>query len=124
MEIIDIFVDKFYQMDPQFEDLLPTGYELKDGMMVLIEESLIRETTQKYGEAGYEMYQLDRLRENNRWCTVSHIDIDTYYDEGSKRSIVTFIATYPDGTKRKRRYSTSYAWIVKLDTIPVAPKEQ
>lgn len=119
-----MFVDKFYQMDPAFEDLLPDGTFLKDGMVVLIEDSLSRVEMDRAinDDRGYDM---SRARENNRWCTVSHVQFRSHpqIDYESGRSIglnhlVSFVATYGDGTKTKRTYNVSYSWIVKKDSIP------
>jgi hypothetical protein len=122
-----MFVDKFYVMDPEFDDLLNTGAELKDGMIVLIEESMSKTNLEFLNVVDSASYQYDynRALENNRWCTVSQVSIRRRYDYdqygaviGESSPLISFIAIYADGTKRKRTYDSSYAWFVKKDTIP------
>lgn len=102
-------VSKFYETDPQTDDLLPDGEHLKDGMVVLIESRMLREYVSNSDEV-VRPYRQDRIKENNRWAAVSHL---VYHGD-----IVSFIATYADGTKRKRTYACGYAWVVKLDSVP------
>ena len=115
-----LFVDKFYEMDPQFEDLLPDGTYLQDGMVVLVEDSFIRADP-----SNDNKYEIERARETNRWATVSHIKVMKRWEHddmgrvlGESSPLVSFVATYGDGTKKKRSYDASYAWIVKLDSMP------
>lgn len=116
-----IFVDKFYEMDPEFEDLLSHGKHLQNGMIVLLEDSLMREETTSRND-----YAAERMREVNRWCEVSQLEIIRRYDYDDQMGsviaesapLISFIAIYSDGTKKKRRYDSSYAWIVKLDSVP------
>lgn len=105
------FVPKFYEMDPEVDDLLPDGTCLRDGMVVLIEDSLIRADE----ERADSKWELARLREVNRWCEVSHVLITPRHD--GSRPLIQFIGIYPDGTKRKRTYDSSYAWLVRLFSI-------
>jgi len=105
-----VFVDRFYEMDPEFEDLL-SGRDLKDGMVVLIEDYMLRGDPEHLGSDN--RYEQARIRETNRWCTVTNVRL-TY----GQYPCVTFFAVYADGTKRKRMYAQEYAWIVKLDSIP------
>lgn len=102
-------VSKFYEMDPQTDDLLPNGWRLKNGMVVLSEARLLREDVDKLSEDS-SLYWWDKAKERNRWATVS--------DLSYQGDIVSFVATYADGTKRQRMYSCGYAWLVKLDSIP------
>jgi hypothetical protein len=109
------FVSKYYEMTPDTEDLLESP-ELKDGMIVLIDgpehrESLV-ELDPQSPSAEMNLY---RLREINRWCMIDSVRLTEH--------TFVFIATYADGTKRKRRCSKSDSWIVKLDSmIPVGDK--
>lgn len=106
---ISNYVSKFREMDPKTEDLIVDGCDLKNGMRVLVAGSMFREDT-SWVDAPPSDYRLDRAKETNRWCTVSHL---TYSGD-----IVSFVATYDDGTKRKRTYHCRHAWFVKLDSIP------
>lgn len=115
-----IFVDKHFVMDPRFDDLLFDGTELREGMIVLIEDSLMRATV----PVDEDSWDYDRALECNRWCTVGRIKITPRYGRnemgdavGESSPLVSFIAIYPDGTKRKRQYDASYSWIVKKDTM-------
>jgi len=104
------FVSKFFQMDPKTEDLLSNGSMLKEGMVVMIEDDFGRVDVER--DTKVERYDLARALENNRWCTVSEIETHSQnYD------IISFVATYEDGTKKKRTFNKSYAWYVKLDSI-------
>lgn len=116
-----LFVEKFYEMDPQFEDLLPNGTHLKDGMVVLLEDSLHRADPSRINENPYEA---EKARAVNRWATVSHVEVIQRWERndhgeviGGYSPLVTFVATYGDGTKKKRSYDASFAWIVKLDSL-------
>lgn len=115
-----VFVDKFYEMDPQFEDLIPEGTQLRDGMIVLLEDSTLRSDP----DALLSKYDEERMREVNRWCTVSELTVRRRFDRNEMGDVIdeaspliSFIAIYADGTKKKRTYDASYAWIVKLESI-------
>lgn len=110
-----LFVDKFYRMDPEFEDLLPRGTDLRDGMIVLLEDSLLKADLDIMHRSKYEA---DHARETNQWCVVSDVEITTRVDEHGRemQPLVSFVAIYPDGHKRKRAYAASYAWIVKRES--------
>jgi hypothetical protein len=116
------FVSKFYQMNPETDQLVTSGYGLLGGMVVLLESESVRENTKWMDTSEHVM---DRALEANRWCTVSEISFhDTYvYPEGGHRykigQVVQFVATYEDGTQRVRKYGVTYAWLVKKNSIPV-----
>lgn len=100
-------VHKYYPMDPKTEDLISNGIDLKNGMVVLIAGPDVRVETSK---SLSEPWVMDRALENNRWALISEIEF--------AGSTVSFVATYEDGTKRKRSSSVFYAWLVKLDSLP------
>lgn len=102
------FVEQFYEMNPDTEDILFDGTELRDGMVVLIENDSSRENLGTVSLSGGAM--LTKALVNNRWCTVSNIRIEN--------SLVYFIAEYENGIKKKRWTSDTYAWYVKKDSIP------
>ena len=114
-----LFVSKFYEMDPQFEDLLANGKDLKDGMIILLEDSMFRGDPDSTSP-----YEQEKVREINRWCTVSQVNIQRRFDTDElgrviqeASPLVSFVATYGDGVKKKRSYDSSYAWIVKLESM-------
>lgn len=113
-----IYVDKFYEMDPEFEVLLPVGTQLQNNMIVLVEDHMLRVNLEEIDKNRYEEH---RARESNRWCVVSELKIiDRRMNDftAPQNPLVTFIATYADGVQRKRSYDSSYAWIVKRESIP------
>lgn len=100
------FVKKYYEMDPETEDVLFDSSYLRNEMRVLIESPDLR------GIPGENLddWALDEIRLLNRWCEVSFLKFDGDY--------VHFIAIYDDGIKRKRTYPIPCAWIVKKNSIP------
>ena len=113
------FESQFYRMNRKTVDLLVNGSMLKDGMIVLIEDHLVRENLERAFARNDETHQvvdqyaLRRAEINNRWCRVS--DVRTQGDHGQRQ--VIFVAEYADGTKVKRTYSVSYAWYVTIDSL-------
>lgn len=108
------FVAKFYEMDPDVDDLLPDGTHLRNGMVVLIEESLVRADETRCDDR----WERPRLLEANRWCEVSYLTVTPRYDDSGFHCreispLISFVGVYPDGTKRKRQYDASYAWLVR-----------
>jgi hypothetical protein len=101
-------VPKYYNMDPETEDILPNGRHLVDGMKVLIEN--VEERFRP--ENATKDFEIARLLERNRWAVVSGFE----YSAG--HHVISFIATYEDGTKMQRRTSAIHAWLVKLDSFP------
>lgn len=102
-------VEKTYVMNPETEDVLPTGEQLRNGMIVLIES--------RGSKVGLENttapVNLTNARKQNRWCEVSELRI--WPD-----SQITFIGIYADGVKCQRRAPVRDAWIVKIDSVPDA----
>lgn len=108
------FVSKFYQMDPDTEDIASSGYDLCDGMIVLIEAMHMREhNDEDRVKAGYEgerdPYSQDRLIKSNRWCLV------TRYQQYREHDQIAFVGVYADGTKAAFRYGDSHEWFFKLN---------
>lgn len=104
-------VGKYYAMDPNTEDLLADSSYLEDGMVVLVESPKLREDIDALGYSSNPVL-IDCASVCNRWGAVSHIK------RSRAMSMVSFITTYADGTKRKRDYNETHAWFVKLDSIP------
>lgn len=100
------FVDKYYEMDPETEDVLDNGSLVIDGMKVLLEDPAFR---QKIHE-DMAPYEISAARVTNRWATVENRKLI-----GAN---ISFIAVYGDGIKRKVSLAVEHAWIVKKDSIP------
>lgn len=102
------FVDKYYEMDPATEALLPNGRSLKPGMCVLIDRHSARADVAKLKEPERSNYNeiFYLARERNRWCLVAEVEIIEDY--------VHFTATYDDGVSRRRSVPLVAGWLVKL----------
>jgi len=101
------WVDQYYMMNPETEIILFDGEMLRDGMVVLIESPIQRADTSF--NSGFVPKARYANQVKNRWCTVS--------DLRKTASRVSFIGIYEDGTKVKREYDKSLAWLVKLDSL-------
>lgn len=112
-----IFIDQYYEMNPAFEDVLPDGTHLKDGMIVLIESPLYRMSVDIDPE-NFDPAKRYVARTLNRWCTVSPGSIKII---PGCPDVVTFVGVYADGGKIKRISKVQDAWIVKLDSLPFDP---
>jgi hypothetical protein len=104
LDVPEQFVDRGYEMDPALEDIW-FGDELHTGMVVLLEDGLIREDRPRD-----DSYARARFRETARWCKIERF-------RPVNDGIISFVAVYADGTKRVRTYNKSYAWFVKKATI-------
>lgn len=108
MEISPALVDQFYEMDPNEDDILADGTMLRSGMVVLIEDSSLREDISDWASLNIE--EVARARRANRWCKVSEPRVES--------RTLRFIGTYGDGVKVTRIYGTENAWLVKKDSFP------
>jgi hypothetical protein len=99
-------VNKFYEMDPETDTLLFDSTSLVDGMMILAANP--EDRADNPGEHTTPL-RTDLAREKNRWCIISDIAYEKY--EGETR--VSFIATYRNGSKRKRTCETTTPWLVR-----------
>uniref|UniRef100_A0AAU7GWU2 Uncharacterized protein n=1 Tax=Streptomyces phage Scarif TaxID=3158858 RepID=A0AAU7GWU2_9CAUD len=100
-------VPKFYSMDPDVEDLLPSSEHLANGMVVLLADN-----DKRASESDIQHdWGMDRALERNRWCRVSHL----FWNEPN--NTFEFIAVYDDGTKRVRHCFREDAWIVKNSSV-------
>jgi hypothetical protein len=104
-----LYVERHYEMDPKFEDVI-YGWDLRDGMVVLIEDALMRGDPARM----HEPHEGRRVRECNAWCRVEQLRATP----GPQDPLVSFMGVYGDGVKRPRTYAASYAWIVKKDSLP------
>lgn len=98
---------KYYTMDPKTEGLLSSGRGFADGMIVLIASPDGRVDMSRNLS---EPWMQDRALENNCWAKISEIKF--------VGSSVSFVATYEDGTMRKRSSHVDTAWLVKIDSLP------
>lgn len=105
-----MYVDKYYEMDPNTEDLLFDGTFLRNDMIVLPGDPNLRmDTTEQVTPDRAEL-----IRTRNRWSMVSNLIVSG--------SSAVFVATYDDGTKRKIVCDVRWPWLVKLNSI--RPDEQ
>lgn len=115
-DVMKTFVDQYAPMNPETEFLIPNAKLLQNGMEVLVAEPMYREN--KYSIERGEDSGIDHALERNRWCKVSHLAIDY------QNKVYTFIATYSDGTQRKRTSGAYWAWLVKLDSVDVLKQKR
>jgi hypothetical protein len=102
-----IYVPYDYRANVEHDVILWSGDELKPGMIVLVEDRMVRANPSRLGD---NVYEDSRINESARWCEVKRVEI--------REGIVKFLAEYPDGTQAVRTYSVRYSWIAKRDSIP------
>lgn len=98
-------VERFYTMKPDKEFLVPNGGDLKNGMIVLLAQDLLRWPVEGRQESDYTDFT-DVLK-TNRWCRVNDVRTDGY--------AVHFVGIYGDKTVARRSYPKDIAWLVKKD---------
>ncbi|QFG08742.1 hypothetical protein PBI_INGRID_70 [Arthrobacter phage Ingrid] len=107
---------KGYIMNPSDTDLI-RGKELEDGMIVLLEDSLLREeptcTEDPEHKCGSRCH---RAFKTSRWCKVSKLEKRMRVT--GEVALLSFVGEYADGSKSSHTYNVSYFWYVKLDSIP------
>lgn len=94
-------VSKWYEMDPETEDVLYNGGDLQEGMVVLLENPEMRVDIWE-AETDEEWF---RALRTNRWMMVSRIEVIGSY--------VRLFAEYEDGMKSKLEFPIREAWLVK-----------
>lgn len=102
------YTGRFVEMDPATDDLV-IGYDLKEGMIVILESSHGRTDPGKTEKTSYDE---EMLRVQNRWCRVDHLRTDYQND-----AIHQFVGVYGDGTKHSRTYNKQWYWIVKKSSL-------
>lgn len=105
MDIPEELVDKYYEANNEFEYVLPSSKDLKDGMIVLTNEVELRQDTARW----MDHYRMDRADAMNRWCEVTELDV------GDR--IVSFVGVYANGIRELRWFTTDSSWIVKRDDV-------
>lgn len=103
------FVDKYYEMNPEREVLLFDSTALEDGMIILAANPVDRGPNLHEHSVAH---QIDDARERNRWCIIE----DVSYEDHGEESRVAFIATYKDGSKRKRTCHPTTPWLSRIIT--------
>ena len=93
-----------YVMDPAMEDLI-RGSELEEGMVVLVEDHLVRGDPEDLKMVSLHKSNVRRIFETSRWCMVTKLE---------QGNVMSFIGVYGDGTKIHRQYSDRYCWFVKF----------
>lgn len=104
------FVSKYYEMNPEEDDLLDNGTLVVDDMKVLIASPAFRATIKD----DMSEEQIYSARRKNRWATVTNSRVSKV----SHEAVLVFVAVYEDGTKRKVIERADTAWLVKKDSIP------
>lgn len=96
---------------------LITGDKLTNGLIVLLEDTLVRRDVSS-DLSNLSEYELDRLNETARWALVTDLKVR---DRGPDGPLVSFTAIYADGTMRDRTYAGSYKWAVlkEFQMLPV-----
>lgn len=105
------FVSKYYEMNPETDELVPNGHGLKEGMVVLFDNCLLRNEPRNENTPKSLLEEnIYKTREKNRWCAVKDLEY-----EGEQMS---FIGVYEDGTTRRREFDVKEAWLVKKCSVP------
>lgn len=85
----------------------PSGKELENGMVVLIEPARYRWDIRQVTE--FDSVQLKKALAANRWCQVSALEVNDAY--------VSFLGTYEDRGREWREYPVSCGWLVKRNSV-------
>lgn len=108
-------VPQYYVMNPATDDLLSRGDKLENGMIVLVEDSILRGNSNSTGIM--REYEQRRALENNRWCEVTELEINHERYDGRTNTTISFVAVYADGVKIKRTYGAGYAWLIRKPVV-------
>ncbi len=132
-EIPGGFFGADFLSNPHAEELI-RGEDLRNGMVVLTAEPLLRGDIEASGFLG-DHYRQTAL-EGGRWCRVSDLRTKPRYESVAAPGgfmtnervlagmVVDFFAEYSDGSKRHRKLSTDHAWYVQLSSLlPAAAAE-
>lgn len=113
---LDDLVDQYYPMNPETETIINNGAHLRNGMVVLLEDSGMRQKLDEITDHNGvdNPCLLDRALKRNRWAKVTQLE----YFELPHGDMISFVAEYEDGDKTVQKYGTSVAWLVKKNSIP------
>jgi hypothetical protein len=107
-----MYVPYDYVAHTEHDVIIWSGDELLPGMIVLIEDTIVRSNPERLGTSVYEDR---RINETARWCEVKRVEV--------RDGIIKMLAEYPDGTQSIRQYHKAYSWIAKRDSIPTETQE-
>jgi hypothetical protein len=103
------YMDQYYQMNPETEDIVLSGNYLRKGLVVLVENSGYRlDPSRKNSLSKGEM---ELLRMRNCWAEIVS-EIESYSD-----GQVGFLAKYSDGIVKKVVVANTFAWLIKKASI-------
>ena len=112
-EIPSTMVPKYYEMNPDTEDLIFNGDTLINGMVVLLTSTEAKQELDQpgrwFGKRKLTPSEKHRARVCNRWCRVTELDIVGNH--------VRFVGVYADGTKHPRASSAMNSWLVRFDSL-------
>lgn len=109
---------KYYEPNPETDQVLGNGQKLRDGMIVLPGASMLRVDIEDLDEnvnifsRSEQERRKEHARTRNRWARVSDLEYDVV------NHVTSFLATYADGTTFKHAFGSSWPWIVKKSSIP------
>ena len=109
-EVPEGFVPQGYLMNPE-TDIVISGRQLQNGMIVLLEENLMREDASTHDESTHELARV-RAMATSRWCVIR--DLSSTSDRNRVRK---FIGIYEGGVEISRTYHEDYYWIVKKNSF-------
>lgn len=98
----DLFMPKYYQMDPRVEDYLFDGTELREGMVVLVDSVNLRVDVYDILDSD----EVERAYRYNRYFKVSRLTVSDDDD------MITCLAEYGDGSKKKLCVRKDTPWLV------------
>lgn len=106
-------VRRGFEMNSDIEVII-RGEELQEGMVILLEEALMRENPSYHLDSNPHIcddYRCPRIKETSQWCMVTNLK--------RRGDITSFVGVYADGVHRSRTYNESFFWLVKIDSMLV-----
>lgn len=105
---------KYYKMNPETDDLFPSGDWLREGHIVLSARNGNRVDVDAPDSSNKEIYNLNRqgALKYNRWCEVTRLK--------HVGDMTIFVGVYEDGIKFVHSSKTyDHGWYVKLKSMVV-----
>lgn len=116
IDLATVFEQKYFVMDPDTDTMIPNGWCLEEGMVVLADSHVFRvELTDSKFQDDHDPHSRLKVLKYNRWCMVTNLETYTHSD-GTEHT--SFIGVYGDGDQRSWDLSMRAAWYVKKDSIP------
>lgn len=106
-------VRRGFEMNPD-TDVILRGEELQEGMIILLEEALMRENPSYHLDSNPHIcddYRCPRIKETSQWCMVTNLK--------RRGDITSFVGIYADDVHRSRTYNESFFWLVKKEYVLV-----